>query len=50
LLYLAKPRISRAAAFNINWTSCKIIMAAIGGVKTPAEPIARALVYFVLCQ
>jgi hypothetical protein len=29
LLYRAKLRISPAAAFDINWASCKILMAAI---------------------
>jgi branched-chain amino acid transport system permease protein len=50
LLYLAKLRISPAAAFDINWTSYMIFMVVIGGVGTLEGPIVGALVYFVLRQ
>jgi branched-chain amino acid transport system permease protein len=50
LLYLAKLRISPAAAFDVNWTSYMIFMVVIGGVGTLEGPIAGTLVYFVLRQ
>ena len=50
LLYLAKLRISPAAAFDVNWTSYMIFMVVIGGVGTLEGPIVGTLVYFVLRQ
>jgi branched-chain amino acid transport system permease protein len=47
LLNLVKLRISPAAAFDINWTSCMIFMAVIGGVETPADPIAGTPMYLL---
>jgi branched-chain amino acid transport system permease protein len=48
LIYLAKFRISPAAAFDINWTSYIIFIVVIGGIGTLEGPIAGTAFFFVL--
>lgn len=50
LIYLAKARISPAAAFDINWTSYMIFIVVIGGIGTLEGPIAGTVVFFFLRQ
>lgn len=48
LIYLAKFRITPAAAFDINWTSYAIFIVVIGGVGTLEGPIIGTIVFFLL--
>lgn len=50
LIYLAKARISPAAAFDINWTSYMIFIVVIGGIGTLEGPIAGTVAFFFLRQ